>query len=117
MRADARANREAIIEGATRQIAAHGSDVPFSAIATEAGIGIATLYRNFPTRQDLVLAVLQTFKDRALEIVEQCRPALKDDTSAAWNTFAHALADLRPGAFVTAFATEFVSPTIDFQTA
>lgn len=109
MRADARANREAIILGATHQIAAHGADVPFSAIAEDAGVGIATLYRNFPTREELVLAVLESFRDRALEIVERYRPLVDRDPAAGWEAFARALADLHPGALVTAFSREFVT--------
>lgn len=109
MRADARANRQSIVEAATRQIAVHGADVPFTLIAADAGVGIATLYRNFPSRQELVMAVLESFRDHAREILERCRPLVAQDPARGWRTFVHALAALRPGALVTAFSSELVA--------
>ncbi|MEV4314790.1 helix-turn-helix domain-containing protein [Actinocrispum sp. NPDC049592] len=54
MRADARQNRDRILEVAQRLFAERGLDVPMAAIARRAGVGIATLYRRFPTREALV---------------------------------------------------------------
>ena len=56
-RADARRNYDAVLAAARDAFADKGSDTSLEAIAREAGVGIGTLYRNFPTRQDLVLAV------------------------------------------------------------
>lgn len=50
LRADARENRERILRAAREAYALHGIDVPISAIARRAGVGVATLYRRFPTR-------------------------------------------------------------------
>ncbi|GLZ47086.1 TetR family transcriptional regulator [Actinomycetospora sp. NBRC 106375] len=55
-RADARANRSALLAAAARLFADQGPDVPLDAVAREAGVSIATLYRNFPSREDLVAA-------------------------------------------------------------
>jgi AcrR family transcriptional regulator len=58
-RADARRNRERLIAAASQTFAAHGIDVPLDMIAREAGVGNATMYRNFPTRDAILEAVLQ----------------------------------------------------------
>lgn len=54
LRADARENRERILRAAREAYALHGIDVPISAIARRAGVGVATLYRRFPTRACLI---------------------------------------------------------------
>jgi AcrR family transcriptional regulator len=56
MRADARRNRERLLEVALRAFSS-GEDVTLEAIARQAGVGIGTLYRHFPTREALVEAV------------------------------------------------------------
>lgn len=57
LRADARRNRDAIVAAARVLFAESGLDVPLDAIARRAGVGRATLYRRFPTRDDLVAAI------------------------------------------------------------
>ncbi|MFJ7779607.1 TetR/AcrR family transcriptional regulator [Streptomyces yangpuensis] len=57
LRADARRNREKILTAAARVFTTQGLDVQMERIAKEAGVGSATLYRNFPTRDVLVEAV------------------------------------------------------------
>ena len=59
LRADAARNRQALLEAATRTFAASATEPSMRAIAREAGVGIATLYRHFPTRESLVDAVYQ----------------------------------------------------------
>lgn len=59
MRADARRNEEAVLEAAKIVFARSGVDAPIREIATQAGVGIGTLYRRFPTRADLVAAVFR----------------------------------------------------------
>jgi AcrR family transcriptional regulator len=54
LRIDARYNRERILKAAREVYTAHGTDVPVTAIARRAGVGVATLYRRFPTRASLV---------------------------------------------------------------
>lgn len=56
-RADATRNRAAILDSARTLIAAHGPDVGMDRIATGAGVAVGTLYRHFPTKQDLVRAI------------------------------------------------------------
>ncbi|WGL51071.1 helix-turn-helix domain containing protein [Nocardioides sp. BP30] len=57
VRADARANRERIVEAAASLYAEEGLDVSFNAIAQRAGVGSATLYRHFPHHDELRQAV------------------------------------------------------------
>jgi AcrR family transcriptional regulator len=64
LRADAQRNRDRLLEIAVRAFSQDGPDVPLDAIAREAGVGIGTLYRHFPTRDALVEAAYRTELDR-----------------------------------------------------
>lgn len=57
LRADARRNRERLLAAAREAFAAHGPDAPLDPIAQQAGVGSGTLYRHFPTREDLMREV------------------------------------------------------------
>ena len=59
LRADARRNRDRLLEVAADAFSAQGVEASLEEIARTAGVGIGTLYRNFPTREALVLAVYQ----------------------------------------------------------
>lgn len=54
LRADARENRQRIVAAARATFAERGLDVPMSVIARRSGVGAATLYRRFPTKESLV---------------------------------------------------------------
>lgn len=56
-RADAQRNERALLDAAAAVFASEGVDAPVRAVATRAGVGVATIYRHFPTRADLVEAV------------------------------------------------------------
>ena len=58
LRADAARNRDAIIAAARAVFAEHGLSAPLDEIARRAGVGNATLYRRFPTREELVQSAL-----------------------------------------------------------
>ncbi|MET0974200.1 MAG: helix-turn-helix domain-containing protein [Leifsonia sp.] len=58
LRQDAEQNRLAILTAAERTFAERGTGVRLDEIAREAGVGVATLYRRFPQREDLIEAVL-----------------------------------------------------------
>jgi AcrR family transcriptional regulator len=60
MRADARRNRDALLVAAAALFAEQGPDVALELVAARAGVGIGTLYRNFPDREALVEAVYRT---------------------------------------------------------
>jgi AcrR family transcriptional regulator len=56
-RADARRNEEALLDAAAAVFVASGVEAPVRDIAARAGVGVGTVYRHFPTRADLVVAV------------------------------------------------------------
>lgn len=56
-RADAVRNAQAVLEAAAAVFVEAGVDAPVRQIAARAGVGIATIYRHFPTRLDLIVAV------------------------------------------------------------
>ncbi|GAA5093083.1 TetR/AcrR family transcriptional regulator [Nocardia iowensis] len=56
-RSDARRNRERILDAARAAFAADGTGLEMRAIAEAAGVGIGTVFRNFPTKQQLVSAM------------------------------------------------------------
>jgi AcrR family transcriptional regulator len=56
LRADARRNRDALLEHASAAFAEHGVEASLEDIARRTGVGIGTLYRHFPTRDALVVA-------------------------------------------------------------
>ncbi|WP_428390968.1 TetR/AcrR family transcriptional regulator [Lichenicoccus sp.] len=70
MRADARRNEEAVLEAAKIVFARSGVDAPIREIATQAGVGLGTLYRRFPTRADLVAAVFRREVDACANVAE-----------------------------------------------
>jgi AcrR family transcriptional regulator len=52
-RSDAARNHQALVRAAIAAVHRHGPRVPMATIAADAGVGIGTLYRHFPTREDL----------------------------------------------------------------
>src|SRR6516164_6596643 len=59
-RADAQRNRERILEVAKEAFTRSGADTSLDDIAKQAGVGPGTLYRHFPTREELLVAVYRT---------------------------------------------------------
>jgi AcrR family transcriptional regulator len=74
LRTDAHANRRRIVEAARAVFAERGVGAPLDDIAKRAGVGNATLYRRFPTREDLVAAV---FVDRLAEYADAAATSLQ----------------------------------------
>lgn len=73
LRQDAQRNRELILAAAAAEFREHGLDAPLEDIARRAGVGIATLYRRFPTRDALIEAV---FEDHVASFVQLAEDAL-----------------------------------------
>ncbi|MGC0362042.1 AcrR family transcriptional regulator [Rhodococcus sp. 27YEA15] len=79
MRADAKQNRDAILVTATAILTgSEDVDVSMNAIAKLAGVGNATLHRNFPTRESLILAVYEHEVDR---VVASAHELLEDNAA------------------------------------
>lgn len=70
LRADARRNEGALLEAAKVVFARSGVDAPIREIATQAGVGLGTLYRRFPTRADLVAAVFRREVDACADAAQ-----------------------------------------------
>jgi AcrR family transcriptional regulator len=71
-RADARRNEATLLDAAAQAFVESGVEVPVRDIAARAGVGIGTIYRHFPTRADLIVAVYR----HQVEACAQAGPAL-----------------------------------------
>jgi AcrR family transcriptional regulator len=71
-RADARRNEATLLEAAAAAFIASGVDAPVREIAAKAGVGVGTIYRHFPTRADLIVAVYR----HQVEACVEAGPAL-----------------------------------------
>ncbi len=100
-RADARRNFDAVLKAAAEAYTELGADASMEEIARRAGVGIATLYRNFPTRADLMECVYMTSVD---ELVRYGQGLDQSDPGTAL------IAWLR--GFVTHLATKHVLTTV-----
>ncbi|MGC5036699.1 TetR/AcrR family transcriptional regulator [Streptomyces sp. DT190] len=82
VRADARRNRERVLAAARAVFAEHGIDAPMATVARRAGVGVATLYRHFPTREALVRGAFA-------QQMEACTRALTEALAASdpWQGF------------------------------
>jgi AcrR family transcriptional regulator len=69
-RSDAARNREALVRAATTAVHREGLQVPMATIAADAGVGIGTLYRHFPTREDLLNALTHRSFEQVLANVQ-----------------------------------------------
>ncbi|MBU3063839.1 TetR/AcrR family transcriptional regulator [Nocardia sp. NEAU-G5] len=74
-RADARRNRALVLAAAQRAFAEHGTGVSLAEIARRAGVGAGTVYRHFPTKSDLLEAVMQQRLDRMTVRANDCLAA------------------------------------------
>jgi AcrR family transcriptional regulator len=107
LRIDARYNRERILKAAREAYTAHGIDVPVTAIARRAGVGVATLYRRFPTRTALVT---EAFSGQLALCVAVLDKALDDPDP--WRGFCSVIEKVcamqaRDRGFTAAFLSEF----------
>lgn len=111
MRADARHNRERILKAARETYAADGIDAPITTIARRAGVGVATLYRRFPTRASLVT---EAFSEQLAHCVAALDEALADPDP--WRGFCSViekvcLMQAADRGFTDAFLTQFPDET------
>lgn len=91
-RADAERNLSALTEAAREVFAASGVEAPAKEIADAAGLGVGTLYRHFPLRSDLILAVLRYEIDACAQAAEQLR--LEHEPATALQLWADRYVDL-----------------------
>lgn len=107
MRSDAVRRRESIVREARRLFAAHGSTVALDVVAEAAGVGIATLYRNFASRSELIDVVVLSVLADIRSVAQTAAVALQDGGEDVWAGFIEHLVDLDLGAL-----TEALSPIV-----
>ncbi len=84
-RADARRNREALLVAAAAAFSTGGVEASLEEIARQAGVGIGTLYRHFPTRDALIEAVYRREMERLCDAADELLAELPaDEALAAW---------------------------------
>lgn len=93
MRADARANRQDLLAAAGRLITTQGAAMSLRGVAQEAGVGVGTLYRHFPTRRDLLDAVLADVVARIGGILQEFLDGAGGDSTAAGGDGAEPVAE------------------------
>jgi len=92
-RADARRNRESVVEAARKLMATRGLDTQMDDIAREAGVGVGTVYRHFPNKEDLIYALAERRFER---LAEFGRDALaEDEPGLAFERFLYRGAELQ----------------------
>jgi AcrR family transcriptional regulator len=84
LRADARRNREKIVEAARTTFSVQGRDAQMDDIARAAGVGVGTLYRHFPTKDALVAAMVV---DKMAVMAELAPTFLEPEGRDAWEAF------------------------------
>jgi AcrR family transcriptional regulator len=85
MRADARRKREAILAAAVEVFAERGVDIALDEVARRAEVGIATLYRHFPTREDLITGAYVREIDLLCDGVDELLATMPADRAlVAW---------------------------------
>lgn len=107
LRVDARQNRDRIVDAAREAFAADGLDVSMTGIARRAGVGVATLYRRFPTKAALVREV---FAEQLAACTSEVLHAAEDPDP--WRGFCRVVEELcemqaRDRGFSAAFLTAF----------
>ncbi|MFJ9760186.1 TetR/AcrR family transcriptional regulator [Streptomyces sp. NPDC101149] len=70
-RADARRNRERLLASASRLFVERGPEVPYVEIAKDAGVGVGTIYRHFPTREALIEAAYRSELDAVCDAASE----------------------------------------------
>lgn len=97
MRADALRNRDRLLGAAVELILEVGAEPPLDAIARRADVGVGTLYRHFPDREQLLRAVAEHVLDQSIEAAETAR-ASESDGYDALRQYMHAAVERGVGA-------------------
>jgi AcrR family transcriptional regulator len=71
LRKDAERNRELLLASAREVFGEQGTEAPLEEIARRAGVGIGTLYRRFPTREDLIEAIFETKVEEYVRAIDE----------------------------------------------
>jgi AcrR family transcriptional regulator len=111
LRADARRNRDRVLEVAQQVFASEGLAVPIDEIARRAGLGVGTLYRHFPTKDALFEAIVV---GRMEQLVEQAREGARAaDPGGAFFGFLERMVE--EGSAKKDFLTALAGTGVDLQ--
>jgi AcrR family transcriptional regulator len=83
-RLDARRNQQALLDAAAAVFVRSGVDAPVREIAAEAGVGMGTIYRHFPTRADLVVGVFRHQLDALADVTASAAGETPYEALRAW---------------------------------
>ena len=92
LRADARRNLELVLDAAEQVFGASGPDASIDEIARLAGVGHGTVFRRFPTKDDLMFAVIERHVEELCRLARQALAA--DDPGQAFFDFVWRVAEL-----------------------
>jgi AcrR family transcriptional regulator len=92
LRADARRNLERVLDAAEEVFGAEGPDASVAEIAHRAGVGQGTVFRRFPTKDDLMYAVIERHVAQMTTIAKEA--LAEDDPGDAFFAFIHRVAEL-----------------------
>ena len=112
LRADARRNRESILEAARKAFRERGLDVGVEEIARRAGVGKATFFRRFPTKEALILAIFEDFVEDVERASDRALAEETDSSLASLRSFLRASMahQAENKGFFDAVAARFIPP-------
>jgi AcrR family transcriptional regulator len=84
LRADAVRNRKAILDAARERFSAQGTAAQMEDIARDAKVGVGTVYRHFPTKEDLIEALVEA---RFAAVSDNAAQAIEDAAQDPWQAF------------------------------
>ncbi|WP_158891980.1 TetR/AcrR family transcriptional regulator [Amycolatopsis anabasis] len=91
LRADARRNRDQILQAARKLFGERGPEAPMEEIAKAAGVGVGTLYRRFPDREALIRAVAED----AFGFLNEAAHLAKREESSGWDALVRLLSQTK----------------------
>lgn len=109
MRADALERRKRIIAVA-REILTTGTDLcSLDEIAKRAGVGVATLYRNFPDRVSLISTIVEQIFGQIVDVQQRALDTFPTDPERAWQEYTSGLIDLGLAPLASSYTAEMVA--------
>ncbi|AKK03261.1 TetR/AcrR family transcriptional regulator [Corynebacterium epidermidicanis] len=109
MRADALARRQRIISAARELLTTMPDMASLEAVAKRAGVGIATLYRNFPDRTSLLSTIVEELFGQISALQTETLANMPTEPAAAWEHYARGLIDLGLAPLASSYTAEMVA--------
>ena len=106
---DAPAKRTRIVDAARELFAREGVDAPMPALAAAVGVGVGTVYRCFPSKQDLIAALVVARYDEVAELAREALAGAGDDAFASLCALLWELAERQASDDLMGWAGELVA--------